>query len=209
MTSNIIEDLRPLAVPVDNLVPDPDNARRGDIPKVKRSLTVFGQRKPIVVRRTGRDPQGRGTGVVEAGNHTLAAAVELGWTEVAAVFADDDEQMGKAFGLADNRTGEVADWDYDLLASHIDALQEGGFDDLDALGWGQDEIAALIQSSTPPDLDEVADEVGDPEPDDGWPTISVRVPHTVKAAWNEHLSNHGENGAAAMAALLRVDLEQP
>jgi hypothetical protein len=42
------------------------------------SLTVFGQRKPIVVRRTGTDEQGRGVGVVEAGNHTMLAAIQLG-----------------------------------------------------------------------------------------------------------------------------------
>ena len=46
-------------------------------------ITDFGQRKPIVVRRSDN--------VVIAGNHTMQAAQALGWSEIAVVWVDDDE----------------------------------------------------------------------------------------------------------------------
>jgi len=55
------------------------------------------------------------TGNVEAGNGTLQAALELGWTHIAAVYVDDDPTTAAAFGIADNRSGELAEWDTEAL----------------------------------------------------------------------------------------------
>ena len=77
--TQILDALRPLAVAVDGLHPDPANARTHDqrnLDAIKASLAKFGQRKPIVVQRQGM--------IVRAGNGTLAAAKALGWTEIAA-----------------------------------------------------------------------------------------------------------------------------
>ena len=77
--AHIAPQLRPLAVPIGSLVLDPENARRHDrrnIEAVKASLTRFGQVKPVVVQERGR--------IVRAGNATVEAAIELGWTEIAA-----------------------------------------------------------------------------------------------------------------------------
>lgn len=142
-TSRIIEPLQPLAIPAVNLMTDPENARRGDVAAVKRSLNVFGQRKPIVVKKTGTDADGRPTGIIMAGNHTYAAALELGWTEVAAVFVDDDAATAKAYALTDNRTGELASWDEAQLAAHLDELRGHDFD-LTVLGWTDAELARLL-----------------------------------------------------------------
>lgn len=109
----IADSLASLAVPVDRLRPLEGNPRRGDVRAVARSLARFGQRKPIVVRRAD--------GVVIAGNHTLAAALELGWTEIAVSWADDDEATAKAYALADNRTSTLGGFDpVDLAAMAAD-----------------------------------------------------------------------------------------
>lgn len=126
---------------------DPQNARRGDVSAVKRSLNVFGQRKPIVVKQTGTDAEGRPTGIVMAGNHTYAAALELGWTEVAAVFVDEDASTSKAYALADNRTGELATWDNEQLVTQLQELSVDGFADMDALGWNESDLGALLGRS--------------------------------------------------------------
>ncbi len=141
--SVIIEPLRPLATPIDNLEPDPANARRGDVGAIRRSLNVFGQRKPVVVKRTGEDAKGRPTGIVIAGNHTYLAARDLGWTEVAAVFVDDDSATAKAYALADNRTGELASWDDDQLAETLRELS-GSDVDMASLGWTEEQLAKLL-----------------------------------------------------------------
>jgi ParB-like chromosome segregation protein Spo0J len=143
VTGQIAEPLSTLATPIDNLTLDSENARRGDVAAVRRSLTVFGQRKPVVVRRTGHDEAGRATGVVMAGNTTVQAARELGWHAVAALFLDDDETTARAYALADNRTGELATWDHERLADTLRELGAAEFD-VDALGWTDEELARLM-----------------------------------------------------------------
>ena len=56
------------------------NPRRGDVAQIARSLSRTGQYRPIVVNagtKTGRYRE------VLAGNHTLAAALKLGWSHLA------------------------------------------------------------------------------------------------------------------------------
>lgn len=48
----------------------------------------------------------RRTGLVEAGNGTLQAALSLGWTHVAALYVDDDPTAAAGFSIADNRLPE-------------------------------------------------------------------------------------------------------
>lgn len=162
-TSRIVEPLQPLAIPAVNLMTDPENARRGDVAAVKRSLNVFGQRKPIVVKQTGTDADGRPTGIIMAGNHTYAAALELGWTEVAAVFVDDDAATAKAYALADNRTGELASWDQAQLAATLQTLSADEFD-MTALGWSETDLATLLGDPGPVGGDGSGESTTDDEP---------------------------------------------
>jgi hypothetical protein len=146
MRAIIAEPLLPLAAPIDTLTTDPDNANRGDVAAIRKSLNVFGQRKPVVVRRTGQDANGWPTGIVIAGNHTLAAATELGWDHVAAVFIDDDASTAKAYALADNRTGELSTWDDEQLATTLRELSAESFD-LSPLGWTGDQLYELLNGA--------------------------------------------------------------
>ena len=151
MRAGIVGGLEDLAVSIDNLEADPQNARRGDIPAIRRSLNVFGQRKPIVVKRTGVDADGMPTGIVIAGNHTFMAARELGWSHVAAVFVDDDASTAKAYALADNRTGELATWNDEQLAETLRELSTEAVIDMSALGWTDTELSKLIDDQFEPD----------------------------------------------------------
>lgn len=156
----IADALLPLSTPIDSLAYDPHNARRGDVAAIRRSLNVFGQRKPVVARRTGTDAHGQPVGIVEAGNHTVRAAAELGWTHVAAVFVTDDETTAKAYALADNRTAELADWDTEQLADTLRELTATEFD-IAALGWSEAELAQLVAE---PSDDGEYDDDDDDEP---------------------------------------------
>ncbi len=143
VTALIAGALLPLATPVDNLMTDPDNANVGEVPAIRRSLNAFGQRKPVVVKRTGEDAHGRPVGTIIAGNHTYLAACDLGWSHVAAVFVDDDSTTAKAYALADNRTGELSHWDEDRLTEQLRALQGDGYD-MSTLGWTDAELGRLV-----------------------------------------------------------------
>ena len=137
---HIAEQLQALAIRVSDLTPDPANARRHptrNLEAIKASLRIYGQRKPLVVRREGL--------VVEAGNGTLEAAKALGWTHVAAVLVDDDPVTATGYAIADNRTAELAVWDEEALSRLLAELQAEELD-LDALGWSDDELSQLLGS---------------------------------------------------------------
>jgi DNA modification methylase len=151
----IQNDLLQLAHSITELKLLPGNPRRGDIEAVKRSLEAFGQRKPIVVRRTDN--------VVIAGNHTLQAAQALGWDEIAVVWVDDDEVTSKAFALADNRTAELGDYDEEALADLINDVGSLNPGLLESSGWDDKAVQELLdrveQVELPTDVDEVPEDV--------------------------------------------------
>ena len=151
----IQNDLQNLAHPITELQLLPGNPRRGDIEAVKRSLEAFGQRKPIVVRRSDS--------VVIAGNHTLQAAQALGWDEIAVVWVDDDEVTSKAFALADNRTAELGDYDEEALADLINDVGSLNPGLLESSGWDDKAVKELLdrveQIELPTDVDEVPEDV--------------------------------------------------
>jgi ParB family chromosome partitioning protein len=124
----IAPGLRALAVPLGDLTPDPANARKhpeGNIEGVKGSLTVYGQRKPVVANRR--------TGHVLAGNGTLEAARQLGWTHLAVVWVDDDPATAAGYAVADNRTAELAGWDNEALDRLLREANTGNNPQLDAM----------------------------------------------------------------------------
>lgn len=151
----IIESLRSLAVPIESLQGLPGNPRRGDVDAVAASLSRFGQRKPIVVRKDD--------GTIIAGNHTWQAAKKLGWSEIAVAYVGDDDVTAQAYALADNRTAELGDYDDELLKQLIDSVGQIDPDLLHDTGWSDDAVKELldkIESELPKVIDE--DEVPEP-----------------------------------------------
>lgn len=112
---------------------DPSNVRkhsRRNLDAIKASLRKFGQQKPIVVDAKG---------IVLAGNGTLTAAQELGWTEIQIVRTELAGVEATAFAIADNRTAELAEWEEDKLHAVLRSLQDEGFDLID-VGYSPQDI---------------------------------------------------------------------
>ncbi len=130
----IIKDLASLAQPIESLKSLEGNPRRGAVDSIAASLTRFGQRKPLTARTSDR--------VVIAGNHTLAAAISLGWSEVAVVFVDDDESESLAFALADNRLSDLGSYDDTDLFTLL-----GTLDDFVGTGYDLQDFADLLTLS--------------------------------------------------------------
>lgn len=173
----IAEDLRSLAFPVANLKLLPGNPRRGDVDAVARSYERFGQRKPIVARRSDM--------TVIAGNHQLQAAERLGWSHIAVVWTEDDDLTAKAYALADNRTGDLGGYDD---ADLIDLLQEVATDDglILATGYSDTYLADLLKRYSPPSLDDLAEMYGEGDmPADRLAVIKLSVRQEVADRWND------------------------
>ncbi len=142
--SYIHPTLRPMAVPIADLTFDPKNARKHDsrnLEAIKASLKKFGMRQPIVVQSKA------GEMVVRAGNGRLAVAKQLGWTHLPATIYDESDDEAIAYALADNRTAELAEWDFENLAGALTDLQDNF--DLNGFGWSDDELSFLLSDDAP------------------------------------------------------------
>lgn len=138
MTRRRVHQIAPplarLATAVATLHPHEGNPRHGNVDAITESLYRFGQLKPIVVQKS--------TSTIVAGNHTYAAAVQLGWTHIAAAVIDLDDLEAKAYLLADNRLSDLAENDDDALAAILAKLQDDG--KLEGTGFTVDEVDDLL-----------------------------------------------------------------
>jgi len=99
---------------------------------IRRSLDRFKQQTPIVIQR--------GTNVIVKGNGTTRAALDLGWTHIAAVFSDLSDIEALEYGITDNRTAELATWDFEQVQK-TDAILHAA--NIDMSGWSTDELKVM------------------------------------------------------------------
>jgi DNA modification methylase len=124
---------------------DPSNVRkhsRRNLDAIKASLRKFGQQKPIVVDAKG---------IVLAGNGTLTAAQELGWTEIQIVRTELAGVEATAFAIADNRTAELAEWEEDKLSQVLQSLKVEDADLLAATGYDAAEVDKMSKAEVTED----------------------------------------------------------
>lgn len=104
------------------------NPRRNDaaVEAVAESIKQFGFKVPLVIDKNG---------VIVTGHTRYKAAQKLGLKEIPCIVADDlNEAQIKAYRLADNKVGEIAEWDEDLLWEELQALADMDID-MDVFGF--------------------------------------------------------------------------
>lgn len=105
-----------LQKPIGDITPYEKNPRKNDsaVDAVAASIREFGWQQPIVVDVDG---------VIIAGHTRYKAAKKLHLKEVPVVVADNltDEQV-RAYRLADNKSGELAEWNFPLLEEELASL---------------------------------------------------------------------------------------
>ncbi len=110
-----------------DLIPYERNPRKNEqaVAQVTNSIREFGFKVPIVVDKNN---------VIVAGHTRYKAAQQLQLDTVPVIIADDltDNQV-KAFRLADNKTGELAGWDFEMLEQELQDVL-----DLDMSDFGFD-----------------------------------------------------------------------
>lgn len=95
---------------------------------VANSIREFGFKVPIVIDKDG---------VIVAGHTRKKAAESLGLETVPCIVADDlTEEQIKAFRVADNKTAELAEWDFNALAKELGELEI----DMTQFGFESEEI---------------------------------------------------------------------
>lgn len=130
------------------------NPRKNDgaVDAVAASIREFGWQQPIVVDKDG---------VIIAGHTRYKAAKKLKLKEAPVVVADGlTEKQVRAYRLADNKSGELAEWDMALLDEELAALA-----DMDMSLFGFD--ADLLSDAQ----EVIEDEYDEPVPEE--PTAKV------------------------------------
>jgi DNA modification methylase len=123
---------------VDALIPYARNAKQhseAQVAQIAASIREFGWGAPILID---------GQNNVIAGHGRLLAARKLGLVEVPVVPMEHlTDTQRRALILADNKIGENASWEDELLGIELSELKDAGFD-LDLTGFSTEEWEALI-----------------------------------------------------------------
>ena len=103
-------------IKLDELKPYENNPRNNEeaVEPVAKSIKEFGFKVPIVIDKNN---------IIIAGHTRYKAAKKLGLNKVPCIVADDltDEQVN-AFRLVDNKVGEIATWDLELLNIELENI---------------------------------------------------------------------------------------
>src|SRR5262245_17594682 len=160
--------------PIRSIRPYPGNPRVNDaaVEAVAWSIQAFGFRQPVVLDAEG---------VIVCGHTRRKAAQALGLEQVPVHVATDltPEQI-KAYRIADNKTTELSEWNYDLLPIELADLQACNYD-LGLLGFDQDELARLLNPGG------VADGLCDPDDIPEPPDEAVTQPGDLWILGNHRL----------------------
>ena len=113
---------------MEDIRPYPNNPRKNDgaVDAVAESIRQCGYVAPIIVDEDG---------VILAGHTRYKALQQLGYeTADVLIKSGMTEEQKKKYRLLDNKTSELAGWDYNLLEMELDGLDFGSLD----LDWGID-----------------------------------------------------------------------
>lgn len=166
---------------IDEVIPYENNPRNNDeaVAYVAESIKQCGYCSPIIIDEDN---------VILCGHTRLKALKQLGYKEVECVRKSGmtDEQK-KKYRILDNKTAEVAEWNFDLLEEELKDLDFGDFD------FGFDDMPEL---SEPVEITE--DEV--PEVDDKSEPITK--PGDIWQLGKHRLMCGDSTDASAVAALM-------
>ena len=103
-------------VNINDIIPYDKNPRFNDeaVEYVANSIKEFGFKVPVVLDKNN---------VIVTGHTRIKACEKLGINEIPCIYADDlTEKQVKAFRLADNKVGEIAQWDIGLMDLELDDI---------------------------------------------------------------------------------------
>ena len=126
-------------VDISILVENPRNPRVNDqaVESVAKSIKRFGFSSPIIARRANN--------MIIAGHTRYKASIKIGLSTVPVRYLDLDPADADLLMIADNKIGEKADWNNDLLSEILTEMNGYGLE-LDVLGFSEEELSNLIDT---------------------------------------------------------------
>ena len=128
----------------DALVPYARNSRTHSpeqVAQIAASIKEFGFTNPVLIDANN---------TLIAGHGRVMAAQSIGLATVPAIrLAHLSDAQRRAYVIADNKLALNAGWDMATLAREVEDLQGDGYD-IELLGFGDDELTALLGAEPPP-----------------------------------------------------------
>lgn len=154
-------------VRIEEITPYANNPRNNDgaVESVAKSIEKFGFIGAIILNKNK---------VIINGHTRVKACKKLGMETIPAIIVDHlTKEQEDALRIADNKTGEIAEWNEDLLRAELKALEEAGFG-IEDLGFDNSELEALLEG-------DVSVSVGETDPNAApeVPEIAVSRPGEV------------------------------
>ena len=118
---------------INKIKPYKNNARKNDnaVDTVVKSIQQCGYVAPIILEENN---------IILAGHTRYKALKKLGYDEAECIIKQGlTEEQKKKYRLLDNKTNEIAEWDFQLLAEELEGLDLGDLD----LDWGLEELGYL------------------------------------------------------------------
>ena len=125
-------------VKIAEVTPYANNPRNNDaaVESVAKSIEKFGFIGAIILNKDK---------VIINGHTRVKACKKLGMETIPAIIVDHlTKEQEDALRIADNKTGEIAEWNEDLLRAELKALEEAGFG-IEDLGFDNSELEALLE----------------------------------------------------------------
>ena len=154
-------------VKIEEITPYANNPRNNDgaVESVAKSIEKFGFIGAIILNNDK---------VIINGHTRVKACKKLGMETVPAIIVDHlTKEQEDALRIADNKTGEIAEWDEELLRAELKALEAAGFG-IEDLGFDNSELEALLEG-------DVSVSVGETDPNAApeVPEVAVSRPGEV------------------------------
>jgi hypothetical protein len=123
-------------ISITELKPWEKNPRINDhaVEAVAKSIETFGFNSPILCDQNF---------VIIAGHTRWKAANRLKLEKVPVIILHMSDEQRRAFSIADNKTAEIADWDYPMLRDILKELKDEDFD-ISTIGFSKDEMRRFL-----------------------------------------------------------------
>jgi len=180
-------EIRPVSI--SELKPWDKNPRINDgaVDAVANSIQTFGFNVPILYDQHM---------TIVAGHVRWKAAKKLGLETVPGIQLSLKRAQREAFAVADNKTADIADWDYDALGEILKGLPEGGID-LSSLGFSEVELDAILKPAEDFDWEQFREDLDEFHEDATHVFVPVKVPIDMKLVVSEAIRQYATNNAIA------------
>ena len=179
IVTNKEQEVAAVWVDVNDLTPWDENPRINDhaVDEVMQSIKRFGFASPIIARKED--------GVIIAGHTRMRAAKQLGLKKVPVRFMDLDPADARILAIADNKLGEIADWDEEALSKILSDMDDV---DLEFTGFTEEELDQYIDSSI--DAIDEDEDIDDDENDDHLDEFNEEYDGPFEIGHTEMVGDH-------------------